>query len=180
MKLSIYTPTYQRPRLLADCISSVEAQSVRVQHVIVHDEIGLGVGGMFADIKNHSDRVTGDLVMVLSDDNVLVDEHVADDLLTVWMLNSQPDVVMFKGSIGECVQPLAWEREPVIEQVDLSCFAVRRQVWQAHAADWGHRYEGDFDFIHTLWRCGYRFYWWNRLSFMAQQISHGTPEMAAA
>jgi hypothetical protein len=135
---------------------------------------------MFADIPNHADRATGDLVMVLSDDNLLVDPQVAEDLLRVWDGQGRPDVVMFKGSIGECVQPLAWDQEPVERQVDLSCFAVAREIWQRHAGDWGHRYEGDFDFIHTLWENGYRFYWWNRLCFMAQQISQGRPEAVAA
>lgn len=180
MKLSIYTPTFQRPGLLADCVASVEAQIVPVQHVIVHDEVGLGVDGMFADIANHAHEVAGDLVMVLSDDNVLTDPHVAEDLLSVWEEQERPDVVMFKGSIGACIQPLAWEREPVECQVDLSCFAVEREVWLRHAGDWGHRYEGDFDFIHKLWELRYRFYWWNRLCFIAQQISQGQPEVAAA
>lgn len=178
--LSIYTPTFQRPGLLADCIASVEAQTVPVEHVIVHDHVGLGVGGMFADIPNHAHRVTGDLVMVLSDDNLLVDSQVAEDLLRVWDGHGCPDVVMFKGSIGQCVQPVAWEQEPVECQVDLSCFAVERQVWQEHAGDWGHRYEGDFDFIHSLWTAGYTFFWWNRLCFMAQVISRGQPEAVAA
>lgn len=180
MRLSIYTPTYRRPGLLADCVASVEEQTVPVEHVIVHDHVGLGVGGMFADIPNHADRVTGDLVMVLSDDNVLTDRHVAEDLLNAWEGQERPDVMMFKGSIGSCIQPLVWAQEPVVERVDLSCFAVRRKVWQAHAADWGHRYEGDFDFIHALWDAGYRFYWWNRLCFAAQVVSRGQPEPVAA
>ena len=180
MKLSIYTPTYERPGLLADCVASIEAQTVPVEHAIIHDHVGLGVGGMFADIPNHANSVTGDLVMVLSDDNVLTDPKFAEDLLRTWDEQERPDVVMFKGSIGACVQPLVWDSEPIECKVDLSCFAVAREVWQRHARDWGHRYEGDFDFIHTLWETGYRFYWWNRLCFMAQTISHGQPEPVAA
>lgn len=174
--LSVYTPTYLRPQMLALCKESVEAQTEPTQHVIVEDHVGLGVGGMYADIPNHADRVEGIYVMVLSDDNTLADERVAEEMLAEVKRAMYPDVIVFKGSIEETIQPIVWNSEPTIEKIDLSCFAVRRGVWQRHATDWGHRYEGDFDFIHTLWRRGYRFHWWDRVAFKALRISRGLPE----
>lgn len=179
--LTIYTPTYRRPRLLAMCEASVAAQTEPVEHVIVHDEIGIGIDGVYAAMPEHAHLAHGRYVMVLSDDNVLADQHFARDLRR--LLEHEPltdgarwPVVVFKGQIGETLQPLAWGREPELERIDLSCFAVEREVWQRHADAWGHRYEGDFDFIHRLWTLEYRFLWWDRLAFRALQISRGAPE----
>jgi hypothetical protein len=175
--LSIYTPTYKRPFLLALCKASVQAQSVPVEHVIVSDEVGLGVDGMYADLPNHAHKPTGDYVMVLSDDNILNDGQFACDLeRMVYELDEKPDVVVWKGVTGSTVQPASWGGEPVETMIDLSCFAVRRELWQEYADRWGHRYEGDFDFIHALYTDGHLFAWWDRMGFRALQISQGRPE----
>lgn len=178
--LTVYTPTFRRPLMLAQCETSVQIQTAPVEHVIVQDEIGLGIDGMYGDIRNHLEKVSGEYVMVLSDDNVLVSEYFAGELEREVAAQSRPAVVVFKGLIGSTVQPASWGGEPRITQIDLSCFAVQREIWQAHAADWGERYEGDFDFIHALWRAGHTFHWWDRVVFRALQISHGEPEQAAA
>lgn len=177
--LSVYTPTYQRPRMLAQCKASVKAQTVPVEHIIVRDDVGIGIDGVYAAMPEHAHMVTGDYVMVLSDDNVLIDRSFAADLEQIVIDADWPDVVLFKGQVGESLQPLVWNGEPELFRIDLSCFAVALDVWQAHADKWGHRYEGDFDFIHALWERGYRFYWWDRLVFRALQISRGAPEQAA-
>lgn len=179
MFLSVYTPTHARPLLLAECEASVQMQSVPVEHVIVHDREGIGIAGVYAAMPRHADRVTGEYVMVLSDDNVLADEEFAEDL--EWRANEmdRPDVIVFRGQIEGSLQPLVWMAEPVITRIDLSCFAVKRNVWQLNADQWGHRYEGDFDFIHHLWDAGYRFDWWDHLGFRALQIGRGAPEPVA-
>lgn len=174
--LSVYTPTYRRPKMLALNELSVSQQTVPVDHVIVHDTVGIGVDGMFADIPNHADKPVGQYVMVLSDDNMLLDGDFAADLELEAARADYPDVIVFKGKIDGSVQPLAWACEPVFEQIDLSCFAVTVDVWRRYADAWGHRYEGDFDFIHRLWADGLRFHWWDRLAFRALMISRGAPE----
>lgn len=174
--LSVYTPTYKRPRMLGLCCESVASQTRPVEHVIVPDLEGLGVAGMFADIPNHAHRVTGDYVMVLSDDNVLADNQFSLGLEAEAAANDYPDVIVFKGDILGTIQPVSWGGEPVETKIDLSCFAVKREIWQRHAADWGHRYCGDFDFIHKLWENQYRFHWWDRVGFRALKISRGVPE----
>ncbi len=176
--LSVYTPTYRRPGLLSLCSASVGFQSEPVEHVIVRDEVGIGIDGVYAAMPEHAHRATGQYVMVLSDDNILIDPEFAADLRRQTILAHWPDVIVFKGQIGGSIQPLSWGGEPEINKIDLSCFAVRRAVWYAHAGEWGHRYEGDFDFIHALWAHGYRFHWWDRVAFRALQIGRGQPESA--
>ena len=165
--------------MLAMCEESVRAQTLSCQHVVVHDEVGVGIAGMYAAIKDHAQLVTGRYVMVLSDDNVLVEPGFADALQIRCRANGYPDVVVFQGQTGGTLQPASWGGEPVETMIDLSCFAVQREIWQKHADCWGERYEGDFDFIHHLWAEGYRFDWWMKLAFRALQISRGAPEAVA-
>lgn len=174
--LSVYTPTYQRPSLLALCQTSVAMQTEPCEHIVIRDEVGVGIAGMYAAIPEHAGEVSGDYVLVLSDDNILVDPDVVAELKGFAEANEWPDVVIWKGQVGESVQPLDWETEPQEQRIDLSCFVVLRPIWQRHAADWGQRYEGDFDFISALWWTGYRFAWWDRVAFRALQIGRGQPE----
>ena len=49
--LSVYTPTYKRPQALARCKASVAAQTIPTEHVIIVDEIGIGIDGMEVEIE---------------------------------------------------------------------------------------------------------------------------------
>lgn len=173
--LSVYTPTYKRPFLLELCKASVAHQSVPVEHVIVEDTVGLGVDGMYRDLRNHAHKVTGKYVMVLSDDNILSDANFAADLERVTWENDGPPVVVFQGQCGPTLQPAHWG-EPVETKIDLSNFAVEREVWQSHSHCWGERYAGDFDFIRALWDEDFEFMWWPRLAYQTLKISQGQPE----
>ena len=175
--LSVYTPTYRRPFLLELCKASVANQSVRVEHVIIEDTVGLGIGGMYGAIREHVGEVHGEYVRVLSDDNILVDAYFAAELgALVWTFEVHPDVVVWFGQIGQTLQPAVWGHEPEKTKIDLSCFAVRRDVWVENADKWGQNYCGDFDFIRHLWDEGCSFAWWPRLVFQAVKISQGAPE----
>jgi hypothetical protein len=176
--LSVYTPTYKRPKLLERCKASVAAQYLNCQHVIVEDEVGLGVGGMYRDIQNHVHEIHADYVLVLSDDNCLYDEDVAGDLWTFAEENDWPDVVIWRGKINNVIYPtpVCWQKRPVECHIDLSCFVVRSDHWVANADDWPDSYEGDYHFIAKQFDRGLRFTWFDRLSYYAMQVSKGAPE----
>lgn len=174
--LSVYTPTYKRPEALARCKASVEAQTIPTEHVIIIDEIGIGIDGMYAAIRDHAYQVTGDYVLVLSDDNFILHADFAERLQKVAQDALFPDVVIFKNDIaGKCIQPVSWGRV-IYGQIDLSCFAVKRDVWQRYSDKWGRCYAGDFYFILALEKDGYRFHWWDSLEIRASRISNGAPE----
>jgi len=177
--LTVYTPTYKRPQLLERCKQSVANQTLPCQHVIVPDEVGLGVGGMYRDIQNHAAEVTGDYVLVLSDDNCLHDEDVALDLSNFVEAEGWPDVVIWRGKIEGRLYPTerCWnDRRPYECHIDLSCFAVRSRHWVANADDWPDSYEGDFHFINKQYERGLTFAWYNRLAYFAMQVSRGAAE----
>jgi len=174
----VYTPTFRRPRQLAICEASVESQSLTVQHLIVRDEVGIGIDGMYAAVAGHVGEVEGEYVLILNDDNVFADDEFVADLEDEVDFADEPQVVVYRiDHVGrELPDEEHWGREPECGFIDCANFAVRRDVWVRHAGDWGRRYEGDFDFIHRLWREKYSFHWWDRLGVVVPQVGRGRPE----
>lgn len=176
--LAIYTPTYKRPTLLEKCKRSVEQQTCGCQHIIIPDEVGIGIGGMYRDIQNHVDEVDAEYVLVLSDDNCLYDEEVVEELGQFIAEHDRPDVVVWRGNLGwgYVPGPACWKQKPIIGQIDLSNFIVESSIWKRHANDWPDDYCGDFYFADALYRAGHRFEWFDRLGYYAMKISKGEPE----
>lgn len=173
--LTIYTPTFRRPRQLERCKASVAIQNDGgYQHLVIVDDVGIGVAGMFRDIPNHYADIQGDYVYFLSDDDVLIDPNVIGDLRAFIIANDYPDVVMALSTIGPHQYPLWWGAPPQQGAVTLSNWVVRKDVWLS--VPYGGRYEGDLDFIAECWRREYRFAWWDRLICKAEGWGRGQPE----
>jgi hypothetical protein len=170
--LTIYTPTYKRPKGLEQCRASVRAQDdPGIEHLIIEDTVGLGVGGMFADIPNHP--VRGEWVYFLSDDDRLADPQVVSDFRAQAF---DADVVMCRSTIGQHIFPSAqcWGHVPLLGHVTLSNWIVRADVWRS--VPYGEHYEGDFAFIRACWDRGLRFAWWDRFICHADGWGQGRPE----
>lgn len=176
--ITFYTPTYKRPRLLAQCRESVALQSDRdSQHLVIVDEVGLGIDGMFAAIPTHTGEIAGDYVYVLQDDDVLADRDVVAEFKRFVHEHDEPPVVIVRNDKAQYgVQPTLWQQEPRLGCIDLGSYIVRADVFRAHADQFGRAYSGDFPFIHYLWSAGYEFAWWDRMFAVAQQIGLGRPE----
>jgi hypothetical protein len=173
--LSVYVPTYKRPVMLAKCLASIDAQTDKdLEIVLIRDEIGIGIDGMYADIQNHLDQVNGDYVFVLSDDNLITDSEFVSELKAIAQ-SYNPDVIVFKNKIIGTL-PDIWNAAPQEGHIDLSCFAVKADIWKANADKWGKCYAGDYHFIRALWDQGHSFYWWDKTPIMAMRISRGAAE----
>jgi hypothetical protein len=179
--LSVYTPTYKRQQLLDRCMNSVLHQSLPCEHIIVHDHVGLGVEGVYHDIRNHAHRCTADYVMILNDDDYLID---ADAVFDLWHLNHGDDaeVIAFKGDLMGTEFPSFgyWEERPSLGQIAISNFAIRNDIWLKHRKDWKSRYEADYFMADLLWGQGYRWKWLNRMVFGVDRVSRGNPELESA
>lgn len=163
--------------MLADCVASVEAQSCPDwEQVIVRDEVGIGIGGMFGEIERHTDELHGEYVYVLQDDDVIVDSEFVGGLKRFADEQGMPDVVIVRSRKGPLDLPMVWEAAPAMGMIDLANYVVRRDVFVRFAGCFGQRYAGDFDFIDAVWRSGARFAWCTRYASMAQQIGRGRSE----
>lgn len=177
--LTIYTPTYQRPSLLQVCEDSVQAQTDvgDIQHLVIRDEVGVGIDGMYAAIPANTYYMTGQYVYVLQDDDMLADNDVVADLQAFVTSQNKPDVVICLNRKRGNVYP-TYPRQTMTEGpregfIDLGSYIVRRDVFQRYADAFGKRYAGDIDFIVKLWVENCRFVFFDRL-FSVEQLA-GVP-----
>jgi hypothetical protein len=188
--VSLYVPFFRRvdgelarPEAFARCRDSIYAQWLPrdnfVQPLFVEDATpgGSGVGGMFAQVPANADRVEGDYVMILGDDDVLADETVVGQLYAIAEAASFPDVIIVsteKGAHGRL--PYDQQGPPICGRIDLGCVVTRRDVWLAHVHDYGDIYEGDFRHLDAMWRAGRHFHYATGLLFSRGAVSRGGVE----
>lgn len=160
-KLTVITPTYKRPVGLKMCQASVQGQdrSEDIQHLIVVDEVGKGVGGMYADLPHVNEDIAGEWVYVLSDDDVLIFPRVLNLIEQVEAQAPEAQCIMVKMFCNGRVLPWpqCWQAAPLMGGVTLSNWIVRKETHIAHP--FGARYEGDFDAIESMWNAGVVFAW---------------------
>lgn len=168
--MTFYTPTYMRPSYLAVCRKSVQEQTCRdFQHMVIVDDAGIGVDGMFADIERHAANMRGEYVFILADDDRLMGPGCLENLKAAVEGLKKPPVVIVKNHKWGKIFPLDWEAEPRLTRIDTGNFVIRADVFQENVGNFGRRYEGDFDFIRCLWDQGYEFAWIDLL-FSAMQV----------
>lgn len=151
--ITFYTPTYRRPLGLARNLASVQAQT-RVQdieQIVIPDHIGIGIDGMFARVPEYADAVHGRYVAFLCDDDELSGPDVVERLEYAAEAEGYPPLLVVQTRKGGTVLPSGEAWPPRMGQIDLNCAVVRRDIWQRHAGHYGRRYEGDFDFMWSLW-----------------------------
>lgn len=180
--LTCYTPTYRRPAGLAACLESVRVQTAvaEIQHLVVPDHVGLGIGGMFQQIQQYAPAVRGQYVHILADDDVLASPTVVEQVQIFAEAYDMPPVIVVSvdkaGAIYPCV-PDVWP--PRLGTIDLGCILTRGDVWHAHVGAYGNRYEGDYDHMAALAAAGYGAARFDVL-FLRGRVSHGAPEVEAA
>jgi hypothetical protein len=155
--LTFYTPSYRRPHGLAKCLASVQMQTIvsEIEQIVIPDHVGLGVGGMFAQVSRYASAVHGDYVYLLCDDDVLASPDVVEMVRRFAQLQGLPPVILVDAKKGGATWPVGEPWPPRCGAIDLGCIITRRDVWQAHAKDYGARYEGDYDFMQAVSQAGY-------------------------
>lgn len=158
--MTFYTPTYKRPTYLAICKRSVQMQTCQdFQHMVIVDEVGIGVAGMFEDIHRHTDAIRGKYVFILGDDDCLLEPDGLARVKAFAEENNHPPVIIVRNHKWDKTFPLLWECAPEYLKIDLGNFIIRADVFIENAERFGKCYEGDFVFIDYLWKAGYPFAW---------------------
>ena len=158
-------------------MASVAAQTAvdNIEHVILADYVGVGVGGMFGALPRYVDAVHGSYVHLLADDDVLASRLSVEELELAARDLGNPEVLLVDVIKGGNRYP--HQTEPRCGSIDLGCIVTRLDVWRSHVTDYGLRYEGDFDFARALWDSG-RHFERAELLFMKGDIRRGAPEVA--
>jgi hypothetical protein len=179
--LSLYTPTFRRPRGLTSCLASVAAQTAveDIQHIVIPDHVGVGVGGMYARVPFYANAVHGQYVHLLADDDVLAGPGVVAQVKERAEREGLPAVLIVSATKGHLTLPLDDHGPPVCGRIDLGCLIVRRDIWQRHVGDYAQCYEGDYWFAKALWDAGHRFVYARDITFLTGGVSRGAAEVAA-
>lgn len=158
--MTFYTPTYKRPTYLSICQRSVQAQTCRdFQHMVIVDDSGIGVDGMFHDIRRHAKAIRGDYVFILADDDRLIKAEGLGRVKAFAEANNHPSVIIVRNYKWGKTFPLIWEQAPEFTKIDTGNFIIRSDVFRENADHFGECYEGDWVFIEHLWNAGYSFAW---------------------
>jgi hypothetical protein len=182
--LSFYTPTFRRPAGLAACLASVGGQTYadHVEQIVIPDHVGIGIGGMFQQIPQYAAAIHGEYVHVLADDDVLANPTVVE--LLYRRLNPsggarvRPAMVVVSAEKGGAVWPAGGPCAPQEGAIDLGCLITRADIWREHVYAYGARgrYEGDFDFVKSVYDSGHAFLWMTEILFSRGGVSRGAPE----
>lgn len=178
--ITLYTPTFRRPRQLAACLESVGRQTAvdAIEQLVIPDHVGLGIGGMYRRVPQYLDAVHGEYVHLLADDDVLASPTVVEQVREFARDHQFPPVILVNAVKSGLVWPCGNPWPPRLGMIDLGCFIVRADVWKAHAGDYGDCYEGDYFFGKALCEAGHRAAYFD-LIFSIGAVSRGVAEPAA-
>lgn len=117
---------------------------------LIVDREGRGCAWANRNLANCADRLIGDYIWVLDDDDVCVRRELVEELKAISVMFAA-DVVVVRMDHGPELGTLpraGWGRRAEVAEGDIGVSALicRREVWQKHAGSWGERYAGDFDF----------------------------------
>lgn len=172
----------QRPNMFKQCCDSIDEQSNQdLEHIVIEDSLGVGVPLANALLAVNADKVHGQYVFILDDDNVFVDDNFITDIKSI-IKNREIDLIFIKKYIGEIIFPreTSWNTNGIaIAEVDTGCVVVKKEVWLQNI-HWffngGHC--GDFSFIKQLMNVipASKIYWQDKIYTKALRVGGGKPE----
>jgi glycosyltransferase involved in cell wall biosynthesis len=177
--LSIYTPTFRRPQQLAKLLESVARQTARadLEQLVFPDHVGYGiVGGLWGRIEWYADACRGRYATVIGDDDVIASDDGVAKLKAFAEKTGYPEVIVVRARKNGLDYPSRFALPFECGDIDLCCYVLRRDVWVRHKADYGKRYEGDYDHGMVLYNAGYRHEFLDML-WVDGHASHGRPEV---
>lgn len=158
-----------RERLLQRNVRSVAAQSDQgLEHIFITNA-GQNVIEANQSFHRAFHFIQGQYVFILDDDDYLFDPSFVSQARQLAQTESC-EVIMVKerrlpmeGHLPEgdiLPGPNHWLKPPILGQVGVSNYAVRRELWLEHIEIFGqHGYSGDYHFIKTLFDLGCAICW---------------------
>lgn len=178
--ITVITRCYKRPGYLYLNKASVNNQNFEnYNHYLLIDDIGQGAEAANSFFMHAKDLKLGTYVFLLDDDNAIIYNSFFSELYNIHTLYN-PDIIFFKKKqILEYPTSKSWEKCPVIDHIDTSCFCVKRQLYENNIHEFAKPKKGDFYFINAVYKNLKdinKVYWLNKITNMAFRISHGKKE----
>lgn len=176
--LTVVTRVYKRPTLLLANITSLARQTdPDYDQVFLVDEVGRGVQWANGQFYRHRERVKGDYVFMLDDDDRLtVDDFIARLKREA---KGRPDAMVVRyvvGGHGVLPEDRHWLRPPACGHIGTANLVVRRDLWQRHIKAFDQPIAGDYHFFTALWPYLADVRWIDYVVGETMRVSHGAPE----
>lgn len=181
--LSIVTRTCQRPRMLAECIQSVRAQTDSdIEQVFIVDRARKGIQHADKSLAINKDRMSGEWSMILDDDCWLINNWFVEHLKGFAEQNTEANVIMFKSKrpkgppSNETVFPAKhiWGKTPVHGTTNCLCYVIKTPIWKKRIEYFGIKnWGGDWWLLDRIIQDGHKLFWLNELMAESRQLGRG-------
>ena len=170
--------------MLLNSLASASYQSCTdFDHVIMVDTVGIGVPRANKLFAANMDRVKGEYVLVLDDDDMFSERTAIQTLkLVVDLSDPLPGMVIFQcdhgGGLGVLPHKAVFDNEtkPGHSGIGTCSYITRRDVFEATIESFGQKLGGDFLFFNAAFGiCECVIYLEEQLT-RVQRISNGKPE----
>jgi glycosyltransferase involved in cell wall biosynthesis len=176
--LSVVTRCYKRPSFLEKNQASLEMQTMtNYEQILIIDEEGRGLHA--ANMSLADAYPSGEYVLVLDDDDVLVDPAALEMLQCFVEQEQRPGLIFFKadhGPLGTLPDSIVWGKRPIHGRVGSCDFISRRDIWEKHIPAFGAPSGGDYAYLFSVWQDGPCVAWLDKKLAAVQRISNGRAE----
>lgn len=181
--LTIMTRCYKRPNMLLANLASAYGQIDKdFDHVIMVDEVGIGVPRANKLFWRNAYRIQGEYVLMLDDDDKFSDSLAIRKLKNAVNSSSNPGMVIFKcdhgAGLGVLPFPKIFELEmmPQPSGIGTCSYITRTDVFKATIDKFGKRLGGDYLFFKAAYGMCENIIFLDEQLTEVQRISNGKPE----
>jgi hypothetical protein len=164
--LTVVTRTMQdRGDFLAINKASVRLQSDHdIQHLIITDPLPQGSGMIWAQAAPmmYVNDVYGQYIMLLDDDDMLLNTDAVRIFKSACSENYSPGVIMFRTwhhDLGILPDNHVWGKQPLLGHIGNNDFIIRAYTWKAYIHNLANGYNGDYEFIKSVFDSGASVVW---------------------
>jgi hypothetical protein len=141
---------------------------------MIHDNKGYGLHWANKQISNLKNKLNGQYIYVLDDDDHLLCNNFIEELKALIVnLNGSPrGLIICKGFISNKEFPTVWKQgTPKRGQICASNMIVKNDIFNKHAMHWDESKAGDWFFFKSIWKNSLNAFWWNKVVFQAYPSS---------
>lgn len=163
----------KRPGNFAKHRESISTLKGKFEQIFIEDNQGLGMELANSSFQLVTDKIKGEWVYLLDDDDGILDYNIIKKLKDI-----TADLIIVKGFIGGKVYPPLelWGERPQRAQIGGSNIIVKKHIFVENIIHFSHIRMGDFEFIDTLINKGVSVQWLDTIMFNTFKVSRGTTE----
>jgi len=148
-----------REEQFAVCAASLRVQTDQdFQHLVLEDSKGHGIEWANRQLIVHKDKVYGDYVFILDDDDQLISENFVAEIRDIVIAND-PDLIVMQMDHKGRILPKQGMRCPGFGEIGISAVVVQRDVWMQAIEAFEPKRGGDYPFLTRCYELADKIMW---------------------